>query len=170
MRALTATLALAATGLALAACTNPEHVSGAAAPVTTATAAAAATPSATASTAAPATTDSSEPAATVAPASTTTASPRVTDPCPVTSAVLYKALKADKDMFGRTAKASGLKSPTCYQGYATAKTIVENLDSSGVLFRYDTETRAWRPLNLGSGGYCEGYAPAAIAKHLGNGC
>ncbi|MFF5076770.1 hypothetical protein ACFY36_06945 [Actinoplanes sp. NPDC000266] len=176
MRALTATITLAVAVFAvigLAACDGPEHVNGVAAPVTTTSAAAAAAtstvPTSTAPTSAPTVT-----ATTAKPTATakTSAPPRDANPCPVSAAVLYKALRADKDMSARTRPTVALKDETCYQGYATAITIVEgkNVQPAGLLFEYDTEARTWRPLNLGSGGYCEGYTSAAISKRLGNGC
>ncbi|SNY48813.1 hypothetical protein [Paractinoplanes atraurantiacus] len=178
MRAFTAILALAATSLALAACDSPEHVDGVAAPVTTTSPAATAStsavptssPTATATTVKPTATVDAEPTATAK--ASATAPPRDTNPCPVSAAVLYKALRADKDMSARTKPTVALKDETCYQGYATAITIVEgkNVQPAGVLFEYDTEARTWRPLNLGSGGYCEGYTSAAVSKRLGNGC
>ncbi|XVV09308.1 hypothetical protein ACQP2X_31245 [Actinoplanes sp. CA-131856] len=185
MRALTATtVAIAAFAVtALAACDSPEHVDGVAAPVTTTSPAAAAanstvpasaaptsSPTATATTTKPTATADAEPTATAKTSST--APPRDANPCPVSAAVLYKALRADKDMSARTTPTVALKNETCYQGYATAITIVEgkNVQPAGVLFKYDTEARTWRPLNLGSGGYCEGYTSAAISKRLGNGC
>ncbi|MEV4351346.1 hypothetical protein AB0J83_43375 [Actinoplanes sp. NPDC049596] len=180
MRAITATVALALAGLTLAACDTPEHVSTAAAPVATASPVAPSisettAPPASGTTASPtsesptsaSSTAASPPVATATRGST---GPRAADPCPVTAKVLYRALRADKNMSERTAPATGLQSATCYQGFATAKTIVENVDPAGVLFKYDPDTRVWRPINLGSGGYCEGYTSAVIAQRLGNGC
>jgi hypothetical protein len=164
MRAITVTAAALLATAALAACSDRvDTVSGEAAPVTAAPAGSAA-PAPTVTT----------PAATTPPAAgsakTTTGAAAPKKACPVTAATLYRALKADKSMWDRTATPTGLEKATCAEGYATAITIVKNVDPAGVLFKYDPATAAWKPLNLGSGGYCEGYVKQSLAQRLGNGC
>lgn len=165
MRAITVTAAALLATATLAACSDRvDTVSGQAAPVTAAPATSAPAPNHTATT----------HAATTPPpagsAKTTTGAPAPKKACPVTAATLYRALKADKSMWDRTATPTGLEKATCAEGYATAITIVKNVDPAGVLFKYDPATAAWKPLNLGSGGYCEGYVKQSLAQRLGNGC
>jgi hypothetical protein len=163
MRALAATAALFAAAASLAACSSSiDKVGGEAAPVT----ATATTPAITA----PATTAPAATATGASPSKAPTSADTKKGACPVSNATLYAALKADKQMWERVADPTGLQDATCADGYATAMSIAGNVDPAGILFKYDTAKSAWKPLNLGSGGYCEGYVSASLAARLGNGC
>lgn len=155
---------------ALTACAKQvDVVDGAAAPAIdpTSAAAPAATPT---SAAAPATKLTSRTPDTAKSSTPTDAGvTKTSGACPASAATLYKALRNDDDMYERTANPTGLKNPTCTGSYATATTVVQgDIDPAGVLFKYQNGT--WRPINLGSGGYCDGYTSAAVAERLGNGC
>jgi hypothetical protein len=84
---------------------------------------------------------------------------------------LLAALKKDSDLSSRSVGADGvLDQVDCYKGFATAKVFVKGEPRDGrVLFGYDESTGTWRPLNIGSANFCEGYVPSDIAKHF-EGC
>jgi hypothetical protein len=91
--------------------------------------------------------------------------------CTVSTDTLTSALKASSDQrFSAIATYALLTEPECYQGFASARAEPKQAgQASRVLFGYDTATKAWRPLNVGSAGYCEGFAPDAVAVHF-TGC
>jgi hypothetical protein len=91
--------------------------------------------------------------------------------CPVTVETLLSALrKSDTDVFDRAARPDGLRNPVCYRGYAAAGTVPDGKSQpSRIVFGLDAGTATWRPLNVGSADYCDGYVPSDIAAHL-DGC
>ncbi|MGA8112824.1 MAG: hypothetical protein WCA46_04080 [Actinocatenispora sp.] len=91
------------------------------------------------------------------------------DPCPVDAATLLAALK-ESDIYGRSGDPDDLKDVECYRGYAVAGAVRRDNDpeyqAPGILFGYSEPDSAWRALNLGSLGYCDGYVPADVAAHF----
>jgi hypothetical protein len=90
------------------------------------------------------------------------------DACPVSGAALQAALKASSgDIYARAGKPATLIDPVCYRQYATASTVPDGKSQpSTILFGFDSTSRAWRPLNLGSSEFCTGLVPAEVAAHL----
>ncbi|WP_327004780.1 hypothetical protein OHA72_58785 [Dactylosporangium sp. NBC_01737] len=85
----------------------------------------------------------------------------------MTAAGLLAALKAAGDgAYRRYGSPATLDRVACYQGYATGWTPPGEGPGGGILFHYETATGTWRPPNVGSGGFCEGYAAREIADHL----
>jgi hypothetical protein len=170
-RALTLTVAVTVVAFA-GACAKPvPRVAGAAAPVVDRSPSASPTASPAASTG-PASASASPSAS--ASASSGPAKPATrADPCPVSSATLYRELRANGDMLDRGGNPTALARPTCYRGFAIAQAVNKPSyqgELPGYLFKYDAGTTRWKVLNLGTGGVCEGYAPADVWSHLGGGC
>jgi hypothetical protein len=90
------------------------------------------------------------------------------DACPVGGATLQAALKASSaDIYARAGKPATLTNPVCYRQFATASTVPDGKSQpSTILFGFDSTSRAWRPLNLGSSEFCTGLVPADVAAHL----
>jgi hypothetical protein len=90
------------------------------------------------------------------------------DACPVNGGTLQAALKASSsDIYARAGKPATLINPVCYRQYATASTAPDGKSQpSTILFGFDSASRAWRPLNLGSSEFCTGLVPADVAAHL----
>jgi hypothetical protein len=90
------------------------------------------------------------------------------DACPVSGGALQAALKASNgDIYARAGKPATLTNPVCYRQYATASTVPDGKSQpSTILFGFDSTSRAWRPLNLGSSEFCTGLVPADVAAHL----
>jgi hypothetical protein len=150
MRALTLTGAIALVALA-GACTKPTHVDGLAEPITPA-------PSATSPSTSAATT-------------TAKATGNATDPCPVSAATLHSALRTS-EINDRAGKPDGLAKPACYQGFAYARSTFRKTPEGEIpwiLFKFDTKTRHWQALNLGTGDVCAGYASQAVRDRLNRG-
>ncbi|GAA2645355.1 hypothetical protein [Paractinoplanes durhamensis] len=162
MRTFAVAAAVFLAAASLAACdSSVDTVDGQAAPVTATTTAAATTAATTAA------------ATTTTPATATSSSakpPAAKSPCPVTAAVLDKALKNDAAWTDRVPSDTHLTEVTCTGGWATGMSIVKDVDPAGILFKYNTATGAWKPVNMGSGGYCDGFTSVAVATKLGNGC
>ena len=90
------------------------------------------------------------------------------DACPVNGSTLQAALKASStDIYARAGKPATLINPVCYRQYATASTAPDGKSQpSTILFGFDSTSRAWRPLNLGSSEFCTGLVPTDVATHL----
>jgi hypothetical protein len=88
--------------------------------------------------------------------------------CTVTAETLLSALKATStNMYKRAGRPAGLQTPVCYGTFAVAQTVPDSgVQQSSVLFGFDTGSRTWRALNLGSADFCAGYVPADVAAHL----
>jgi hypothetical protein len=162
MRALTVAGAIALVALA-AACDKPvDHVAGPAGPVVAGPTASAA-PSDPATSAAPSASASSE-----APAKPSKSANTVSNPCPVSASTLYTALRKG-DIYERAGKPDGMAKPSCYQGFAYARSTF-NRSPDGeipwILFKYD---HSWKAVNLGTGDVCAGYASQAVRDRLNQG-
>jgi hypothetical protein len=90
------------------------------------------------------------------------------DGCPVSGATLQTALKASNaDIYARAGRPTTLINPVCYRQFATASTVPDGKSQpSTILFGFDSNSRAWRPLNLGSSEFCTGLVPADVAARL----
>jgi hypothetical protein len=168
MRALTLTAAIALVAFA-GACTKPAHVDGLAQPANPAPTTTSASPAPAVTSAAP---RSSSPPAT--PAGTTTAktSKPVDDHCPASGRALLTALR-QSEIYARAGHPDGITTPSCYQGFAYARSAWEvepQHEQPWILFKFDSKAGRWKPVNLGTAGVCEGYAPQAVSDHLGGGC
>lgn len=87
------------------------------------------------------------------------------DGCPATTETLYAALKSSRDIVSRLPDSlTGLQNPSCYQGWAVARTVVTNMDRASVVFRY--RSGQWTAVNLGTANFCEDVVPAAIIPKL----
>ncbi|MGY0231955.1 hypothetical protein [Longispora urticae] len=119
----------------------------------------------------PAATASPAPTATTATTATTSPAPQsgVTDiGCPATPDVLLAALKAKgSDIYTRAASPAALHDVSCHEKFAVAATVPDGQHQpSRIVFGYDAASRSWRPLNLGSSGFCAGYVPDHLAANL----
>lgn len=89
------------------------------------------------------------------------------DACPASTDTLLAALRKDTDFNARAGKPTKLQDVACYDRYATTGASSGSTEMQGrILFGYDVDTKTWRPLNLGSGGYCEGHTSHEIASQL----
>ncbi|MEV6520645.1 hypothetical protein AB0M43_01720 [Longispora sp. NPDC051575] len=121
----------------------------------------------------PATTAGSAPTAT-ATATATVPNPQSTVPaasgtgCPVTADALMTALKAKgSDIYTRAASPAALHKVSCHEKFAVAATVPDGEHQpSRIAFGYDSASTTWRPLNLGSSGFCAGYVPDHLAANL----
>ncbi|GAA0924967.1 hypothetical protein [Virgisporangium aurantiacum] len=155
-----------AAGAALAACDPaPTTTSGPTAPPTT-------TPPTTATTAAsPANTATDTPP----PTSTRTPTPGnadAPDACPVSAQTLLGVLKGT-DIAHRGGDPTALEGVSCYKNYAYARDAdkTQTHERAYFLFGYVRPGNRWIPLNLGTGGVCEGYVlDKAVRDRLGEGC
>ena len=87
--------------------------------------------------------------------------------CPVSEEALFAALKADVAFYQRAGKPTALYHVTCYDNYATVGAEIDGRKLQGaIFFGYDPATMTWRPLNMGSAGYCKGYVSPEIASHF----
>jgi hypothetical protein len=88
------------------------------------------------------------------------------DGCPVDAAKLQKAFQANAEVAGSIILGKGFKDISCYQGYATALTQPEAMDTAVVVFKYDTAKKSWVAVMGGTDGVCVANVPAAIRSHL----
>ncbi len=86
--------------------------------------------------------------------------------CPVDAATLQKAFQANAEVAGAIILGKGFKDISCYQGYATALTQPEAMDTAVVVFRYDTAKKAWAAVMGGTDNVCQANVPAAIRPNL----
>jgi hypothetical protein len=105
--------------------------------------------------------------ATARSAADASSSPTATPGCPVAAQTLLTALRADNTgLFSRAGKPAALDPPTCYRGYSVARTTPDGQHQPArVLFQFDAATLHWRPIDVGSGGFCTG-VPADVVAHL----
>jgi hypothetical protein len=150
---------IAAAGAALAACDKaPTATSGSRTPPTTTT-----------TSASPADTPTTSPTAT---RTSTTGVADTPDACPVSAQTLLGVLKGT-DIGHRGGDPSTLEDVSCYKNYAFAYDAdkTQNRQHSYFLFGYVRPGNQWIPLNLGSGGVCEGFVlDKAVRDRLGEGC
>jgi hypothetical protein len=110
---------------------------------------------------------SGQPTATGSATPRAAASSAAAQACPVSGATLLAALKeGSTDIYRRSGSPATLTDVACYHNYATGWTPIGASQSTGIVFGYDAAAGRWRPLNLGSGGFCEGYVARDIAEHL----
>ncbi|MEV6931693.1 hypothetical protein AB0M46_45380 [Dactylosporangium sp. NPDC051485] len=89
------------------------------------------------------------------------------DPCPVSAAALLSALHDSPDFYQRAAKPAALQDVACASGYAIAGTAYDGQhQTTQIVFNFDPTGARWRPLNLGSADFCEGFVPNDIAPKL----
>jgi hypothetical protein len=148
-----ATLMAGSAALLTAACSNGQAATGSGSP---------ASPTST-----PTAPSSAAPAISTPAAVPSSAGAVAADGCPVSADTLLTALKRSSI---KVRVPASLIDIVCYQNYANAWTPLEEFSRAGIVFRYDVGTGTWSALNIGSGGYCEGYVPREIAAHLGAGC
>ena len=86
--------------------------------------------------------------------------------CPVDAATLQKAFQANAEVAGSIILGKGFKDISCYQGYATALTQPEAMDTAVVVFKYDTAKKTWAAVMGGTDGVCQANVPAEIRSHL----
>ncbi|MET7423261.1 hypothetical protein [Dactylosporangium sp. NPDC005555] len=147
-----ALLPIAVAAIALAGCSSQDPADTAA-------------PAATgASTTAPAAATSSAAAPTSAAASS--AGGATGGGCPVDAATLQKAFQANAEVAGAIILGKGFKDISCYQGYATALTQPEAMDTAVVVFKYDGTKKAWAALIGGTDNVCQNNVPASIRPKL----
>jgi hypothetical protein len=73
----------------------------------------------------------------------------------------------DSAFYTRTAKPKTLAKSVGYDAFAVAQTPDDGVtQQSWIIFGYVAASRTWRPLNVGSAEYCEGYAPHEVASHF----
>lgn len=143
-----ALLPIAVAAIALAGCSSEDPADTTAAPANTAASSAA--PAAGASSAAPASTGADGTG------------------CPVESTTLQKAFQANAEVAGSVLLGKGFKDISCYQGYATALTQPEAMDTAVVVFKYDAAKKTWAAVMGGTDGVCQANVPAEIRSHLKN--
>ncbi|GAA1513518.1 hypothetical protein GCM10009827_030130 [Dactylosporangium maewongense] len=146
-----ALLPIAVAAIALAGCSSEDPADTTAAPASTSTAPAAGTSSA----AAP---SSAAPAA--------SGSAATGGGCPVDAATLQKAFQANAEVAGAIILGKGFKDISCYQGYATALTQPEAMDTAVVVFKYDGTNKVWKALIGGTDNVCQDTVPASIRPKL----
>jgi hypothetical protein len=128
-------------------------------------------------TAAPSKTASGNPASSGAAAPSSAAAPSGAAPakssaaaagggCPVDAATLQKAFQANPEIAGAILLGKGFKDISCYQGWATALTQPEAMDTAVVLFRYDAAKRSWVAVTGGTDGVCQTGVPDGVRPHL----
>ncbi|MEV4517359.1 hypothetical protein AB0K00_51450 [Dactylosporangium sp. NPDC049525] len=88
--------------------------------------------------------------------------------CPVDATTLQKAFQANAEVAGSIILGKGFKDISCYQGYATALTQPEAMDTAVVVFKYDTAKKTWAAVMGGTDGVCQANVPAEIRSHLKN--
>ncbi|MEV0562922.1 hypothetical protein [Dactylosporangium sp. NPDC050588] len=146
-----ALLPIAVAAIALAGCSSEDPADTTAAPASTSTAPAAGTSSAAApSSAAPAASGSAATGGS----------------CPVDAATLQKAFQANAEVAGAIILGKGFKDISCYQGYATALTQPEAMDTAVVVFKYDGTNKVWKALIGGTDNVCQDTVPASIRPKL----
>ncbi|MEV6525095.1 hypothetical protein AB0M43_24375 [Longispora sp. NPDC051575] len=99
----------------------------------------------------------------------TTAPPGApTTGCPATAETLLAALRAPgSDVDTRAAHPAALHQVSCHERFAVASTVPDGQHQpSRIVFGYDAASTTWRPLNLGSSGFCAGYVPDHLAANL----
>lgn len=156
-----ALLPIALAAIALAGCSSEDPADTTAAPSATAAAATAAT--AGSASAAPSAAQSAA-ASSAAPAGSGTAA--AGGGCPVDAATLQKAFQDNPEIAGAILLGKGFKDISCYQGYATALTQPEAVDTAVVVFKYDAAKKSWKALRGGTDGVCAGNVPDAVRPHL----
>ncbi|GAB3149997.1 hypothetical protein GCM10027290_37070 [Micromonospora sonneratiae] len=115
---------------------------------------------------APVVTPSTASAPAAVPTSTSAAA---ADGCPVDADTLFAALRADKKLAAAIPRSvTSVKDVVCYQGYATAYTVVNvnEADPAAIVYRYDPGSRTWKALNLGTDAVCTDIVPARVIPHL----
>jgi hypothetical protein len=88
---------------------------------------------------------------------------------PHTGGLVQRRLLRDStsDIYDRAGRPAHLRGAACYGGFAVAGTVPDGKSQpSRLVFAFDAATNTWRPLNVGSGGICDGFVPDAAAKHL----
>ncbi|GAA2605762.1 hypothetical protein GCM10010399_40990 [Dactylosporangium fulvum] len=148
-------LPIAFVAVALAGCSTDEPDTSSAAPGNAAASSAA--PSAAQSTAAA--------PSSAAPAGSGSAA---AGGCPVDDATLRKAFQANAEVAGSIILGKGFKDISCYQGWATALTQPEQMDTAVVVFKYDSAKKSWAAVMGGTDNVCGANVPAAIQPHLKN--
>ena len=147
-----ALLPIAVAAIALAGCSSEDPADTTAAPANTA-----------ASSAAPA----AGPSSAAAPSSAAPANSGVAGGgCPVDATTLQKAFQANAEVAGSILLGKGFKDISCYQGYATALTQPEAMDTAVVVFKYDAAKKTWAAVMGGTDGVCQANVPAEIRSHL----
>jgi hypothetical protein len=86
--------------------------------------------------------------------------------CPVDATTLQKAFQANAEVAGAIILGKGFKDISCYQGYATALTQPEAMDTAVVVFKYDATQKTWAALIGGTDNVCQNTVPAAIRPKL----
>jgi hypothetical protein len=149
-----ALLPIAVVAVALAGCSSEDPADTTAAPA-----------GAASSSAAPAAGTSSAAApSSAAPGKSSTAA--TGGGCPVNETTLRKAFQANAEVAGAIILGKGFKDISCYQGYATALTQPEAMDTAVVVFKYDAAKKTWAALIGGTDNVCENTVPAAIRPNL----
>ncbi|GAB3825031.1 hypothetical protein ACFPIJ_63990 [Dactylosporangium cerinum] len=148
-----ALLPIAIAAVALAGCSSEDPADTTAAPAGAAT-----------SSAAPAAGPSSAAASSAAPGTSSAAA--TGGGCPVDATALKKAFQANAEVAGAIILGKGFKDISCYQGYATALTQPEAMDTAVVVFKYDAAKKTWAALIGGTDNVCENTVPAAIRPNL----
>ncbi|MEV0132732.1 hypothetical protein AB0H83_30255 [Dactylosporangium sp. NPDC050688] len=146
-----ALLPIAVAAIALAGCSSEDPADTTAAPANTA-----------ASSAAPA----AGPSSAAAPSSADPAN--AGEGCPVDATTLQKAFQANAEVAGSILLGKGFKDISCYQGYATALTQPEAMDTAVVVFKYDAAKKTWAAVMGGTDNVCQANVPAEIRPHLKN--
>jgi hypothetical protein len=149
-----ALLPIAVAAIALAGCSSEDPADTTAAPANSASSSAGAQSSAAGA------------PSSAAPAASSKAS--TGGGCPVDAATLQKAFQANAEVAGSIILGKGFKDISCYQGYATALTQPEAMDTAVVVFKYDTAKKAWAAVMGGTDNVCRANVPADIRSHLKN--
>ncbi|GAA3204626.1 hypothetical protein ACFO1B_42230 [Dactylosporangium siamense] len=142
-----ALLPIAVAAVALAGCSSEDPADTTAAPAGAATSSAA-------------------PAAGTSSAAAPSSAAATGGGCPVDATALQKAFQANAEVAGAIILGKGFKDISCYQGYATALTQPEAMDTAVVVFKYDPAKKTWAALIGGTDNVCENTVPAAIRPNL----
>jgi hypothetical protein len=86
--------------------------------------------------------------------------------CPVSTQTLVTAFKSNAEISHDLILGKGLQDVLCYQDYATAVTMPDNMDPASVLFTYNKKTAKWSAVAGGTDMSCDKWVPAAIITHL----
>jgi uncharacterized membrane protein len=72
-------------------------------------------------------------------------------------------------MYDKAGSPSALEAPVCVPGFAAAKDAdtASGGEPGYVLFRQNVATNTWKPVSVGTSGYCKGFVkPASLASNL----
>lgn len=108
-----------------------------------------------------------------APATPSATPSPVDDGCPPDVNLMFEWLKDTPAIVDKIDKSmTGIEEPTCYQGWAMARTVMTAADASYVLFKMAPDTGKWNAVAVGTDSVCDGdvKVPADVQAKLGPAC